>query len=150
MRRHWNRLVNMKKIRPICIILIILFFTLPNNMNAQSLVDLQNNEIKILIVYSTKEPDITSDIKELDLMFTHFTDHVQIKHTSEMSEQLLQQFTHIFYYCQKKEKIEQHIINKMDNFTGTIVAIGEKVSQFSSFANLTRHENIRSEERRVG
>src|SRR5690625_7356872 len=124
MRRHWNRLVNMKKIRPICIILIILFFTLPNNMNAQSLVDLQNNEIKILIVYSTKEPDITSDIKELDLMFTHFTDHVQIKHTSEMSEQLLQQFTHIFFYGQNKENIDPNIVNLIVNFTSTYLVIG--------------------------
>ena len=132
----------MKKIIRICIILIILFFTLPNNMNAQSLVDLQNNEIKILIVYSANEPDITSDIKELDLMLTHFTDHVQIKHMSEMSEQLLQQYTHIFYYGQNKENIDPKIVNKMDNFTGTIVAIGENVSQFSSFANLNRHENI--------
>src|SRR5690625_6067515 len=105
MRRPWNRLVNMKKIIRICIILIILFFTLPHNMNAQSLVDLQHNVIKILIVFSANEPDITSDIKALDLMLTHFTDYVQIKHMSEMSEQLFQQYTHIFNYVHDKVNI---------------------------------------------
>lgn len=132
----------MNKIIPILILFFVILAVFPYNAYGQTLKELQNNDINILIVYSASQLEETPDIKELELLLTHFTEHVQIKHISEMDGQSLQDVTHIFYYGKRAEKIDHSIIEQIDLFSGTVFMIGENVDQFSTFSTTERLENV--------
>lgn len=99
----------------------------------QQLEELQDDSIRILLIYSNKENGKSRNVQTLDMLVHHFTSNVVIVSDQEVSEDHFEHATHVFYYGEQKQQISELVLSKLHQFTGPVVVIGENLEQISSF-----------------
>lgn len=118
--------------KKLTVFIILFILILPGFTYGKS----NTTKMNILVINSSDSLLNQSDARELEILLTHFSKNVELKHISEMLHVNLQEFTHIFYYGQHKKKMEKEIVEKIDNFTGDVIFIGENSNQFTSYSNI--------------
>lgn len=102
-------------------------------VGAQSnLNELQDDSLKVVVVYSNDSSQLTRSVMTLDMLLHHFTKHVTIKSDNEVSAEEFKDATHVFYYGEDKRQIKTETVSLLNAFTGTLVSIGENREQISS------------------
>ncbi|MUK88622.1 DUF2334 domain-containing protein [Ornithinibacillus sp. L9] len=123
------------------IILFSLYISItPQQLNAES-----KDEPVVLVVYSSKSGTVDEHQRLLDMLIGHFTSSITFKHTSEVREADFEHVTHVFYYGQSKEHLSTEIKQMIEQFNGTVTAIGFNADQLQerfSFIELVSEELV--------
>ncbi len=99
----------------------------------QQLKELQDDNIHILLVYSNEKNVESRNVQILDMLLHHFTSNVAIVSDQEAREEHFKYATHVFYYGERKQQINEAVLSKLHQFVGPIVVIGENLEQIPSF-----------------
>ncbi|GAE94572.1 hypothetical protein JCM21714_3742 [Gracilibacillus boraciitolerans JCM 21714] len=93
------------------------------------------DDFKVLVVYSSEDQQVDHHQRILDSLIGHFTSDIKFKAVSEVTEQDLQEITHLFYYGQVKDRISQTFRQLLNNYDGVMVALGHNSKQLGDRFN---------------
>lgn len=97
-----------------------------------------DDEIYVLVIYSTETGDVDAQQRLLDMLVGHFTQNIEFKHTSEVKPEDLSRITHLFYYGEILEQLSTECLNAIEQFQGKILAIGNNIEQLHSVFSFIR------------
>lgn len=103
---------------------------------------LQDDDLHVLLIYSTNGNKNSPQVKVLDLLLHHFTQNVTIVADTEVTQADFQKATHLFYYGEQKKILPDYVTKGVNQFPGTVVIISENKEQFTEFTHLTTDEVV--------
>lgn len=113
---------------------VFLFISFAQYAVAQTQLDeFQNDDISILFLYSNYQNEMSPDVIKIDMLLRHFTRHVRVVSAQNAESRDFGLATHVFYYGEHKQEINEFILQELDTFTGPVVVIGENGEQIPSF-----------------
>lgn len=132
--------MNYKGITLLCVTMLLLSAITSFPVSAQS----KEQDVGILIIYSTLDGKESSQVKMLDLLAGHFTSHVTVKKDLDVKESDFKGKDHVIYYGQTKRKLSKKLVSLISNVKKPVVAIGYNAGQISQFSGLSlaRKENV--------
>lgn len=127
----------MRKYQVIILMICLISLTFTTNVVAISNLDeLQNDEINILIVYSTDGGEITPLVKKLDLLASHFTNNVRSMNVFDLQQADVYDVTHVIYIGESKQDLSDKFIRIINRFSGSVIGIGYNAKQFKQFRDI--------------
>ncbi|MGE6203890.1 DUF2334 domain-containing protein [Guptibacillus hwajinpoensis] len=84
----------------------------------------------VLIIYSSKQGEISENIRLLDIIVGHYTSDITFKEDSDVIKEDLTGVTHLFYYGEVKKTLTNEVSRVVEDFNGTIFSIGYNTEQF--------------------
>ena len=130
--------------RVLTILMLVLISTIiPFQKNDISAAEIKKH--KVLIVYHNNSEEQQLEIRKLDLLIGHFTTDITIKQVNEViNKDELNDFTHIFYFGQRKKSLSRDEILKLSNYTGVLFYLGKDIQQFEKNAldNINDNEKL--------
>ncbi|PKJ53037.1 DUF2334 domain-containing protein [Bacillus sp. SN10] len=126
-----------------CIILLFsILLLIPIHTSAQT-----SSKPKVLVLYSTKDDKITSNIQILNTQLGHFTNDITTKSLNKANELTHSSpYTHIVYIGEQKEEISTKAKQLLETFSGPVLVLGQNVEQLSNrFSFITlKDDDIRA------
>lgn len=112
-----------------CIILLFsILLLIPIHTSAQTA-----SKPKVLVLYSTKDDKITSNIQILNTQLGHFTNDITTKSLKQVNEITnSSSYTHIVYIGEQKEDFPPEAKQLLENFSGPVLVLGQNVEQLSN------------------
>ncbi|GGM39820.1 hypothetical protein GCM10011351_27450 [Paraliobacillus quinghaiensis] len=105
------------------------FIFLPSYIQAD---ELKKGDINVLIVSSSENKEISENERLLDMFISHFTSSISFVNSTEVDSSDFSKVTHLFYYGQLEEKLSDSLVQLLQIYSGTFVAIGHNIEQVSS------------------
>lgn len=91
--------------------------------------------IKVLIIYTTSDGQVTQHQRMLDMLVGHFTEDITLINSDDVAERDVEGVTHLFYFGEVKGVVPSKVQSIFDSFTGHKFAMGHNTSELgSSFA----------------
>lgn len=85
---------------------------------------------KVLVLYNTKDGNITSNIRILDNELGHFTNDITIMNEEILKDvTTLSQYTHVVYIGIKKTTLSQTTKSFLEHFSGPVLFLGNNLEQ---------------------
>lgn len=100
---------------------------------AYHILDVQNDSINVLIVYSNDGSENSSHVDQLSILLQHFTSNITVVSDEEFENNQLQYVTHLIYYGESKKELADEVIKQLNDFKGPFIIIGKNKEQFHSF-----------------
>ena len=126
-----------------CIILLFsILLLIPIHISAQT-----SSKPKVLVLYSTKDDKITSNIQILNTQLGHFTNDITTKSLNKANELThSSSYTHIVYIGEQKEELSTEAKQLLETFSGPVLVLGQNVEQLSNrFSFITlKDDDIRA------
>ncbi|WP_368905370.1 DUF2334 domain-containing protein [Bacillus wiedmannii] len=112
-----------------CIILLFsILLLIPIHTSAQT-----SSKPKVLVLYSTKDDQITNNIQILNTQLGHFTNDITTKSLKKANEITnSSSYTHIVYIGEQKEEFPIETKQLLENFSGPVLVLGQNVEQLSN------------------
>lgn len=124
-----------RKQKLLLIVILFIVCLIPlQHVEAMKIEQYQTDNTHILIVYSGTDSGSHPRLQELDMVFHHFTESVQIKHFDHVSAADMQGKTHLFYVGFQQEQLDKEQVHLIEGFPNKMILIGENKSQFSTFS----------------
>ncbi|MED0876213.1 polysaccharide deacetylase family protein [Bacillus mobilis] len=124
------------------LLLFSLLLLIPVPISAQ-----QNENPKVLILYSSNDDQITNDTQILNTQVGHFTNNITIKSIRQLAEITdKSSYTHIIYLGEKQEELSTETKKFLESFSGPLLVLGQNIEQLSNrFSFITlKNEDINS------
>lgn len=125
------------------LLLFSLLLLIPVPISAQ-----KTEKSKVLILYSSNDDQITSDIQILNTQVGHFTNDITIKNIKQLSEVTdKSSYTHVIYMGEKQEELSTEAKEFLESFPGPLLVLGQNIEQLSNrFSFITlKNEDINSD-----
>ncbi|AIF45541.1 polysaccharide deacetylase family protein [Virgibacillus halodenitrificans] len=117
---------------------IALLITMPLSITSVQAKDsMQENNPKIIVIYSSVNEEIDEHQRMLDMLLGHFSTNITFKPASQVKEMDFSQADYVFYYGQQREILPESFIKMISSYKGTFVSIGYNAYQFGE-----RFDNI--------
>lgn len=113
------------------LVLVLLMSVFPVNM-AEAEAD---GREKAVIMYSSENKEVEENQKVLDGMISRYTTDISYVRANEVEAEDLEGATHLFYYGQVEEDLEEETVARFTEFDGIKTAIGQNADQLSSQLN---------------
>lgn len=129
----------MRYVMSMGIVSIILFKLLPASAHANIAEEAEKEAPKVLVVFSSQDNDTDEHQRKLDMLLGRFTDNIAFKASTFVEEHDFEEVTHLFYYGQQKAVLPQDFLQMLEQYRGTMVAIGynaEQIRERFSFINI--------------
>ncbi|RKD25897.1 hypothetical protein BEP19_02925 [Ammoniphilus oxalaticus] len=118
-------------------LLLVSLLVLPMMANGarakQQLEALQNDDVRVLLIYSNENSAESVAVRKLDLLLHHFTKHVRLVADFALTEQMLKDATHVIYYGETERQLNKEVVSLMKGIKKPLIMVGENFEQFSSF-----------------
>ena len=105
--------MNYKGITLLCVTMLLLSAITTFPVSAQA----KEQDVGILIIYSTLDGKESSQVKMLDLLAGHFTSHVTVKKDLDVKESDFKGKDHVIYYGQTKRKLSKKLVSLISTLT---------------------------------
>ncbi|WP_176222273.1 polysaccharide deacetylase family protein [Tuberibacillus sp. Marseille-P3662] len=131
---------------PILMSCILIFVMSPVTSHAKQMFSPEKPHTHILVVYSTEDGQVNSNVRRLEMLLGHFTTHIVIKSAKEVNKEDFSDITALFYYGGVEANLSQHFRHLSDTFKGKYVAMGANVEQLGtpfSFVNVKSQTSIK-------
>ncbi|MDA2384763.1 polysaccharide deacetylase family protein [Bacillus cereus] len=125
------------------LLLFSLLLLIPVPISAQ-----KTEQPKTLILYSSNDDQITSDIQILNTQVGHFTNNITIKNIKQLAEITdKSSYTHVIYMGEKQEELSTEAREFLEGFPGPVLVLGQNIEQLSNrFSFITlKNEDINSD-----
>lgn len=122
---------------------VVLFMVMTRSFGLAHIHDYQNEELSILFVYSTLQDEKSPNVKKIDMLLRHFTKHVYVVSEHGVKEEDFAVATHLFYYGEHEQTLNETMLASFKAFDGPIIAIGENVEQIPGFYHVKQNEERR-------
>ncbi|HDR7793632.1 TPA: polysaccharide deacetylase family protein [Bacillus luti] len=125
------------------LLLFSLLLLIPVPISAQTV-----EKSKTLILYSSNDDQITSDIQILDTEVGHFTNNITIKSIQQLAEITdISSYTHVIYMGEKQEELSNEAKEFLETFQGPLLVIGQNIEQLSNrFSFITsKNEDVKAD-----
>ena len=122
-----------------CILLLFsILLLIPIHTSAQT-----SSKPKVLVLYSTKDDQITNNIQILNTQLGHFTSDITTKSLKKANEITnSSSYTHIVYIGEQKEEFPIETKKLLEDFSGPVLVLGQNVEQLSNrFSFITLKDN---------
>ncbi|MEK5183843.1 DUF2334 domain-containing protein [Solibacillus sp. FSL W7-1324] len=111
-------------------IILICFFTILQNPSVLAAKEIE--EPKVLVIYTTKDGELNHEQRYLDLLISHFTSDIQFMNSDNVKKSDLTTTTHLVYFGQTAKLLPAELTKMMEEYEGTILAIGYNSEQLGS------------------
>lgn len=120
------------------LLLFSIVLLIPIHASAQT-----SSKPKVLVLYSTKDDQITNNIQILNTQLGHFTNDITTKSLKQVNEITnSSSYTHIVYIGEQKEEFSDETKQFLENFSGPLLVLGQNVEQLSNrFSFITLKED---------
>ena len=81
-------------------------------------------EPNVLVIYTTKDGEMSDNQRYLDMLIGHFTKDIRFISSDDVKKSDLKSVTHLFYYGQYATELPSKFETLFDEFEGTFVALG--------------------------
>lgn len=119
-----------RKLKWLVYIIGIILFTILQNASVTAAKEVK--EPKVLVIYTTKDGELNEEQRYLDLLIGHFTSDIRFISSDDVGKNDLTSTTHIFYFGQNSKFLPVNFEELMEEYKGTIIAIGYNSEQLGS------------------
>ncbi|MFK3960750.1 DUF2334 domain-containing protein [Guptibacillus hwajinpoensis] len=110
-------------------LILLLLIPVPQLVRANEDDEVVSNPT-VLIIYSSKQGEISENIRLLDIIVGHYTSNITVKEDSEVTKGDLIGVTHLLYYGEVKKTLPNNLSRLIEDFNGPIFGIGYNTEQF--------------------
>lgn len=111
-------------------IICIVFFIIMQNTSVTAAKEVK--EPKVLVIYTTQDGEMNEEQRYLDLLISHFTSDIRFISSDAVEKNDLTETTHLFYFGQTSKLLSADFVKLMEEYEGTIMAIGYNSEQLGS------------------
>ncbi|MBF0705438.1 polysaccharide deacetylase family protein [Alkalihalobacillus hwajinpoensis] len=119
---------------------LLLLIPLPQLVRADEDDEVVSNPT-VLIIYSSKQGEISENIRLLDIIVGHYTSDITVKEDSEVTKGDLIGVTHLLYYGEVKKTLPNNLSRVVEDFNGPIFGIGYNTEQFEDHFSFFTQKN---------
>ncbi|OMP66663.1 DUF2334 domain-containing protein [Domibacillus epiphyticus] len=101
----------------------------------------KNGYSNVLVIYTSSDGEIDEHQRIFDMLISHFTTDVKFISSNEVEKKDLSGVTHLFYYGQFPDRLPSTFHTLLNDYTGSILAIGHNTKQLGTHFDFIDQKN---------
>ncbi|QSS99697.1 polysaccharide deacetylase family protein [Pontibacillus sp. ALD_SL1] len=145
-----HRFKKVSSLRQVLLITLAVILWLTSNPGIAS-AENDRDHIKVLIIYTTPDGQVTQHQRMLDMLVGHFTKDITVMSSESVVERDVEGVTHLFYFGEVKGVVPSRVQSIFDRFNGHKFAMGHNTSKLGdSFNFFETEESCQIDELQIG